>query len=98
MDHGIPEVRAASLLALMGLFDLAGTTLSGWLTDRWNSRYLLGWYYALRGLSLAFLPVALGTSDGARLAFAVFYGLDWIATVPPTCASRLMPSGGNGSA
>ena len=68
----------------MALFDLVGTTLSGWLTDRWDSRYLLAWYYGLRGVSLLFLPMALGASDGARWAFAAFYGLDWIATVPPT--------------
>ena len=83
-DHGIPEVRAASLLALMGIFDLAGTTASGWLSDRWDSRRLLAWYYGLRGLSLLFLPFALATRGGALWVFAVFYGLDWIATVPPT--------------
>jgi MFS family permease len=83
-DHGIPEVRAAGLLALMGIFDLAGTTASGWLSDRWDSRRLLAWYYGLRGLSLLFLPFALATPGAALWVFAVFYGLDWIATVPPT--------------
>ena len=83
-DHGIPEVRAAGLLALMGVFDLAGTTASGWLSDRWDSRKLLAWYYGLRGLSLLFLPFALATPGAALWVFAVFYGLDWIATVPPT--------------
>src|SRR5690349_6566710 len=83
-DHGIPEVRAAGLLALMGIFDLAGTTASGWLSDRWDSRRLLAWYYGLRGLSLLFLPFALATPGTGLLVFAVFYGLDWIATVPPT--------------
>jgi MFS family permease len=83
-DHGIPEVRAASLLAIMGIFDLAGTTASGWLSDRWDSRRLLAWYYGLRGLSLLFLPFALGSAGTALWVFAVFYGLDWIATVPPT--------------
>ena len=83
VDHGIPEVRAAGLLATMGLFDLVGTTLSGWLTDRWDSRKLLFTYYGLRGLSLIFLPHALTAGTGL-LVFAVFYGLDWIATVPPT--------------
>jgi MFS family permease len=83
-DHGIPEVRAAGLLAIMGIFDLAGTTVSGWLSDRWDSRRLLAWYYALRGLSLLFLPFALGAPGTALWVFAVFYGLDWIATVPPT--------------
>jgi sugar phosphate permease len=83
-DCGIVEVRAASLLAVMGLFDLVGTTASGWLSDRYNCRYLLFGYYGLRGLSLMFLPQALlGPTVGLGL-FAVFYGLDWIATVPPT--------------
>ena len=84
MEHGIAEVTAASLLAAMGVFDLIGTTVSGWLTDRWDSRYLLCWYYGLRGLSLLFLPYALGTQFLAIAAFGVFYGLDWVATVPPT--------------
>ena len=82
-DQGLPETRAATLLAVMGIFDLLGTTASGWLTDRYDPRKLLFVYYGLRGLSLMVLPftdfsiVALGI-------FAVFYGLDWIATVPPT--------------
>ena len=84
MDHGIPAVAAAGLLAAMGWFDLVGTTASGWLSDRWDSRKLLAWYYGLRGLSLFFLPTALGGTDSARWGFATFYGLDWIATVPPT--------------
>ncbi|HET7600533.1 MAG TPA: MFS transporter [Gemmatimonadales bacterium] len=84
LDHGIPEVAAASLLATMGVFDLIGTTLSGWLSDRWDSRKLLGWYYGLRGLSLFGLPFALAGPASGRWAFAVFYGLDWVATVPPT--------------
>jgi predicted MFS family arabinose efflux permease len=84
MDHGIPEVTAASMLAVMGIFDLLGTTASGWLTDRFNSRYLLFWYYALRGISLLFLPFALGSQHVWLSGFAVFYGLDWVATVPPT--------------
>jgi predicted MFS family arabinose efflux permease len=83
-DHGIPEVRAAGLLALMGVFDLVGTTGAGWLTDRWSSRHLLAWYYGLRGLSLFFLPFALGGPEASLWVFAVWYGLDWIATVPPT--------------
>jgi len=81
-DHGIPEVRAASLLAMMGIFDLVGTTGSGYLSDR--CRYLLAWYYGLRGLSLLFLPYALSGPQTALWVFAVWYGLDWIATVPPT--------------
>src|SRR5471032_2188454 len=83
-DHGIPEVRAAGLLAAMGVFDLIGTTLSGWLSDRFSSRWLLFWYYGLRGLSLIFLPAAFGIAALGLPIFAVFYGLDWIATVPPT--------------
>mgnify|MGYP001555770777 CR=1 FL=1 len=83
-DCGIPEVRAASLLAMMGLFDLVGTTASGWLSDRYNCRYLLFGYYGLRGLSLIFLPQALLGPVAGLGVFAVFYGLDWIATVPPT--------------
>ncbi|MCB1411644.1 MAG: MFS transporter [Xanthobacteraceae bacterium] len=82
-DYGIAQVQAASLLALMGVFDLIGTTLSGWLTDRFDPRKLLFMYYGLRGLSLIYLPY----SDFSMLSltiFAVFYGLDWIATVPPT--------------
>ncbi len=83
-DYGIPELRSAQLLAMMGIFDIIGTTASGWLTDRYSSRHLLFGYYTLRGVSLLFLPLTL--QDGAsHLAwFAVFYGLDWIATVPPT--------------
>ncbi|MGO4369244.1 MFS transporter [Paenibacillus sp. 2TAB19] len=83
-DHGMLEVTAAGLLAMMGLFDLFGTTISGWLSDRFDSRWLLFWYYGLRGLSLLFLPYALGGSPAMLVVFAVFYGLDWIATVPPT--------------
>ncbi|CAG7617997.1 MFS transporter [Paenibacillus allorhizosphaerae] len=83
-DYSIPIVAAAGLLALMGMFDLVGTTLSGWLSDRFDSRWLLFWYYGLRGLSLIFLPTALGLGYTQMLIFAVFYGLDWIATVPPT--------------
>lgn len=83
-DCGIPEVRAAGLLAMMGLFDLVGTTASGWLSDRYNCRHLLFMYYGLRGLSLLFLPSALLGPAAGLGVFAVFYGLDWIATVPPT--------------
>ena len=83
IDHGIPEVQGASLLAAMGIFDLVGTTASGWLSDRYDSRWLLFWYYGLRGLSLLYLPYSGFSLYGLSL-FAVFYGLDWIATVPPT--------------
>ena len=82
-DMGLPAVRAAGLLAVMGMFDLVGTTASGWLTDRMDPRRLLFIYYALRGLSLIVLPFS--TFDPISLvAFSVFYGLDWIATIPPT--------------
>lgn len=84
LDHGIPQVAGAGLLAAMGVFDLAGTTLSGWLSDRWSNRGLLAWYYGLRGLSLLYLPFAFDVSFYGLSLFAVFYGLDWIATVPPT--------------
>ena len=84
MDHGIPEVRAAGLLAVMGVFDLVGTTASGWLSDRFDSRKLLFWYYGLRGLSLLWLPQAFDAQVLGLPLFAIFYGLDWIATVPPT--------------
>ena len=84
-DHGIAEVRSAQLLAVMGIFDILGTTASGWLSDRYSSRHLLFGYYTLRGLSLLYLPYTLRTGEAASLGmFAVFYGLDWIATVPPT--------------
>jgi predicted MFS family arabinose efflux permease len=83
-DHGILATTAASLLALMGICDLIGTTASGWLTDRFDARKLLAWYYGLRGLSLIFLPYSFDLSFYGLSLFAVFYGLDWIATVPPT--------------
>lgn len=84
VDQGIPEVRAAGLLAMMGLCDIAGTAASGWLSDRLDNRVLLCWYYALRGLSLIYLPFGLVEGSWGLTLFAVFYGLDWIATVPPT--------------
>lgn len=68
----------------MGIFDFIGTTLSGWLSDQWSNRGLLACYYGLRGLSLMYLPFAFGMSFYGLPVFAVFYGLDWIATVPPT--------------
>jgi sugar phosphate permease len=83
LDFGIPQVQAASLLAAMGVFDFFGTIMSGWLSDRYDNRWLLFWYYGLRGLSLVFLPFSDFTFYGLSL-FAMFYGLDWIATVPPT--------------
>jgi sugar phosphate permease len=82
-DNGLSPVPAASVLAMMGAFDLVGTTLSGWLSDRYDNRKLLFWYYGLRGLSLFWLPFSTFSFYGLSL-FAMFYGLDWIATVPPT--------------
>ena len=82
-DFGMPQVAAASALAMMGAFDIVGTILSGWLSDRFDNRWLLFWYYGLRGLSLIYLPSSTFTIYGLSL-FALFYGLDWIATVPPT--------------
>ncbi|MES2261934.1 MAG: MFS transporter [Pseudomonadota bacterium] len=82
-DAGLSAVPAASVLAMMGAFDLIGTILSGWLSDRYDNRKLLFWYYGLRGLSLFWLPYSEFTLYGLSL-FAMFYGMDWIATVPPT--------------
>ena len=83
-DYGMDAVKGASILAAMGALDLVGTTTSGWLSDRYNNRILLFWYYGLRGLALIFLPYAFGFSYFGLPIFALFYGLDWIATVPPT--------------
>lgn len=82
-DYGLAAVTAASVLALMGIFDFFGTVGSGWLSDRYDNRWLLFWYYGLRGLSLICLPLTDFSIYGLTI-FAVFYGLDWIATVPPT--------------
>lgn len=79
----IPQVQAAGLLAAIGVFDFVGTIVSGWLSDRYDNRWLLFWYYGLRGLSLVLLPFSEFSFYGLSL-FAVFYGLDWVATVPPT--------------
>ena len=84
-DHGMIETTAAGLLALVGVFDVIGTLFSGWLTDRIDSRKLLFFYYFLRGLSLFLLPSILFSSiHPSTLIFIIFYGLDWVATVPPT--------------
>ncbi|MEU6599258.1 MFS transporter [Streptomyces flaveolus] len=85
-DHGMPVTTAASLLAVIGVFDVVGTIASGWFTDRFEPRRLLAVYYALRGLSLLFLPMLLGPAVHPPMLFIVFYGLDWVATVPPTLA------------
>lgn len=86
-DHGMPVTAAAGLLAVIGVFDVVGTIASGWFTDRFEARRLLAVYYALRGVSLLFLPMLLAPSvHPPMLFFIVFYGLDWVATVPPTIA------------
>ncbi len=86
-DHGMPQTTAAGLLALVGIFDIVGTIGSGWLTDRVDPRLLLLAYYVLRGLSLLVVPAVLGPDvEPSLFLFVVFYGLDWVATVPPTMA------------
>lgn len=85
-DHHIPEVTAASLMAVIGMFDIIGATGSGWMTDRFDPRHLLFVYYVLRGTSLALLVPLLTGPRWGLLGFAVLYGLDWVATVPPTVA------------
>ncbi|MCM2576781.1 MFS transporter [Streptomyces sp. MTZ3.1] len=86
-DHGMPTTAAAGLLAVIGVFDLLGTVASGWFTDRFDARRLLAAYYGLRGVSLVFLPMLLADAvHPPMLFFIVFYGLDWVATVPPTVA------------
>jgi sugar phosphate permease len=84
VDHGLTEVVGAGLLATTGVFAFIGGTLSGWLSDRWDNRFLLFWYYGLRGLSLMYLPFAFDMSFYGLSLFSMFYGLDWIASVPPT--------------
>jgi predicted MFS family arabinose efflux permease len=97
-DHGMPETTAANLLALVGIFDVAGTIVSGWLSDRMDSRILLGAYYALRGASLLVLPqLFAATAEPSMLVFIIFYGLDWVATVPPTVALCRQIFGSDGS-
>jgi sugar phosphate permease len=83
-DHDIHRATAAGLLSMVGIFDIAGTILSGWLSDRIDPRYLLGGYYAMRGIALVFLYGALQAGGLPLWVFMVFYGLDWVATVPPT--------------
>lgn len=86
-DHGMPQTTAAGLLALVGIFDVIGTIVSGFLVDRVDPRWLLGVYYLGRGVSLAILPTLFTDSvQPSMLAFILFYGLDWVATVPPTMA------------
>ncbi|MBL0887204.1 MFS transporter [Myceligenerans indicum] len=86
-DHGMPVTVAASLLAVIGVVDVVGTVGSGWLTDRFSPRALLGVYYTLRGVALLFLPALMAPQvEPPMVLFIVFYGLDWVATVPPTLA------------
>ncbi|MDQ6716682.1 MAG: MFS transporter [Actinomycetota bacterium] len=86
-DHGMPQTTAASLLAVVGVFDIVGTIFSGWLTDRFDPRFLLAMYYTLRAASLFLLPSLFSDEMHVNmLAFILFYGLDWVATVPPTMA------------
>ena len=97
-DHGMMQTTAAGLLALVGVFDVIGTLFSGWLTDRYDPRKLLFFYYGLRGLSLFLLPsILFATMHPSTLVFIIFYGLDWVATVPPTimlCRTILGPERG----
>jgi sugar phosphate permease len=98
-DHGMIETVAAGLLALVGIFDVIGTLFSGWLTDRMDPRKLLFFYYGLRGLSLFLLPsILFSTMHPSTLVFIIFYGLDWVATVPPTLMLCRMVMGNQRSA
>jgi predicted MFS family arabinose efflux permease len=96
-DHGMPETTAAGLLAAVGIFDILGTIASGWLTDRFNPRILLAVYYQFRGIGLLVLPLLLSAEvHPSMLVFVVIYGLDWVATVPPTaaiCREKFGPDG-----
>jgi sugar phosphate permease len=84
VDHGLTEIAGAGMLAATGVFALVGGTTSGWLSDRYDNRFLLFWYYGLRGLALIYLPFALDMPLAGMAVFSVFYGLDWIASVAPT--------------
>jgi MFS family permease len=97
-DHGMPETTAAGLLAVVGIFDILGTIASGWLTDRFNPRILLAVYYQFRGIGLLVLPLLLSaTVQPSMIVFVVIYGLDWVATVPPTAAICRQAFGADGS-
>ena len=97
-DHGMPETTAAGLLAVVGIFDIIGTIASGWLTDRFNPRILLAVYYQFRGIGLLVLPLLLSaTVQPSMIVFVVIYGLDWVATVPPTAAICRQVFGADGS-
>jgi MFS family permease len=97
-DHGMPETAAAGLLAVVGIFDIVGTIASGWLSDRFNPRILLAVYYQFRGIGLLVLPLLLSaTVQPSMIVFVVVYGLDWVATVPPTAAICRQVFGADGS-
>ncbi|WP_461172127.1 MFS transporter [Arthrobacter sp. Z1-9] len=97
-DHGMPETTAAGLLAVVGIFDIVGTIASGWLTDRFNPRILLAVYYQFRGIGLLVLPLLLNAEvQPSMIVFVVIYGLDWVATVPPTAAICRETFGTDGS-
>ncbi|MDZ4353026.1 MAG: MFS transporter [Arthrobacter sp.] len=97
-DHGMPQTTAAGLLAVVGIFDIVGTIASGWLTDRFNPRILLAVYYQFRGIGLLVLPLLLSaTVQPSMIVFVVIYGLDWVATVPPTAAICREVFGADGS-
>ncbi len=97
-DHGMSTTTAAGLLAVVGIFDIVGTIASGWLTDRFNPRILLAVYYQFRGIGLLVLPLLLSaTVQPSMIVFVVIYGLDWVATVPPTAAICREVFGADGS-
>ena len=97
-DHGMAETTAAGLLALVGIFDIIGTIVSGALTDKINPRLLLVGYYFFRGIGLLVLPLLLSNRvHPIMLLFIVIYGLDWVATVPPTAALCREAFGTNGT-
>ena len=97
-DHGMAPTTAAGLLAVVGIFDIVGTIASGWLTDRFNPRILLAVYYQFRGIGLLVLPLLLSaTVQPSMIVFVVIYGLDWVATVPPTAAICRQVFGADGS-
>ncbi|MGP4031666.1 MFS transporter [Pseudarthrobacter sp. 1C304] len=97
-DHGMAQTTAAGLLAVVGIFDIVGTIASGWLTDRFNPRILLAVYYQFRGIGLLVLPLLLSaTVQPSMIVFVVIYGLDWVATVPPTAAICRQVFGADGS-
>ncbi|BBB89702.1 MAG TPA: MFS transporter [Methylomusa anaerophila] len=84
MDHGMPEIIAAGLLSISGIFNLLGAVAAGWLSDKFDNRWLLFWFYVLRGTTLAWLPFELESAGFNLAIFIVLYGLDWAATIPPT--------------